>query len=204
MIGRCAATKLVACHLTNGLAGHNEFRVDEISQRHRAVELWREGYQHHIRAFAFAGAKSDCEAVEELNAAVNFYSQSIEVFPTAEAHTFRGWAYQSFGRIDDAIEECKRAIEVDPEFGNPYNDIGAYLLAKGQPDDAIEWFEKAKLAPNYEPRHYPFMNLGRLYAQKGMVMKAIEEFAEALRLAGDDPAAESIAEQLAHLRAMLN
>jgi len=166
--------------------------------------LWREGYQHHVRAFAFAGAKSDCEAVEELNVAVNFYSQSIEVFPTAEAHTFRGWAYQSFGRIDDAIEECKRAIEVDPDFGNPYNDIGAYLLAKGEADNAIEWFEKAKLAPNYEPRHFPFVNLGHLYAQKGMVMKAIEEFEEARRLAGADPAAESIAEQLTRLRAMLN
>jgi Tfp pilus assembly protein PilF len=196
--------KVVRRHLTRRLAGHNEFRVDEISQRHRAVELWREGYQHHIRAFAFAGAKSDCEAVEELNAAVNFYSQSIEVFPTAEAHTFRGWAYQSFGRIDDAIEECKRAIEVDPDFGNPYNDIGAYLLAKGQPDDAIEWFEKAKLAPNYEPRHFPFQNLGNLYAQKGMVMKAISEFEEAQRLAGADPAAEAIAGHLARLRAMLN
>jgi Tfp pilus assembly protein PilF len=83
-------------------------------------------------------------------------------------------------------------------------DIGAYLLAKGEADDAISWFEKAKLAPNYEPRHFPFMNLGHLYAQKGMVMKAISEFEEARRLAGADPAAEAIAGHLARLRAMLN
>ena len=85
--------------------------------------------------------------MEELNTAVSLYSQSIETFPTAEAYTFRGWAYQSFGRIDDAIEECKRAIQVDPDFGNPYNDIGAYLMAKGKLDEAIEWLEKAKRAP---------------------------------------------------------
>ena len=182
--------------------------MDATSQKLRAVELWREGYHHHTRAFALAGDECDREAVDELKAAVNFYSQSIETFPTAEAYTFRGWAYQSFGRTDDAIEECKRAIEVDPEFGNPYNDIGAYLFAKGQLDEAIEWFEKAKAAPKYEPRHYPFMNLGRLYEQKGMVMKAIAELQQALRLAqsegGDVNAAASIDKQLSSLRAMLN
>jgi len=181
--------------------------VDATIQKLRAVELWREGYHHHTRAFALAGDKCDREAVDELNAAVSFYSQSIETFPTAEAYTFRGWAYRSFGRIDDAIEECKRAIQVDPDFGNPYNDIGAYLVAKGESDEAIEWLEKAKRAPKYEPRHYPFMNLGRLYAQKGMVMKAISEFEEALQLAqknGDEDASVSMSKQLRSLRAMLN
>jgi Tfp pilus assembly protein PilF len=177
-------------------------------QKNRAVELWREGYHHHTRAFALAGGKCDREAVDELNAAVNLYSQSIETFPTAEAYTFRGWAYRSFGRIDDAIEECKRAIAVDPEFGNPYNDIGAYLIAKGQLDEAIEWLEKAKTAPKYEPRHYPFMNLAKLFAQKGMVVKAIAEFEAALQIAqregGDENAAASISEQLRQLRGMLN
>src|SRR5580704_11642833 len=177
-------------------------------QKNRAVELWREGYHHHTRAVALAGGKCDREAVDELNAAVGFYSQSIETFPTAEAYTFRGWAYQSFGRIDDAIEECKRAIEVDPEFGNPYNDIGAYLIAKGEPDAEIEWLERAKSAPRYDPRHFPFMNLGRLYAEKGMVLKAIAEFEEALRLAqlegGDATATASISDQLRTLRASLN
>jgi Tfp pilus assembly protein PilF len=182
--------------------------VDVATQKLRAIELWREGYNHHMRAFALAGRDCDREAADELGAAVSLYSQSIETFPTAEAYTFRGWAFRMFGRIDDAIEECKRAIEADPEFGNPYNDIGAYLIAKGELDEAIEWLEKAKRAPRYEPRHYPFRNLGSLYAQKGMVMQAIVEFEEALRLAqcegGDENAAQSISSQLRSLRAMLN
>ena len=32
------------------------------------------------------------------------------------------------GQLDEAIEECHRAIRTDPDFGNPYNDIGAYLI----------------------------------------------------------------------------
>jgi Tfp pilus assembly protein PilF len=105
------------------------------------------------------------------------------------------------GRIDDAIAECRRAIEVDPAFGNPYNDIGAYLIAKGELDEAVPWLEKAKTAARYDPRHFPFMNLGRIYAAKGMVKRAIDEFEGALAFAPGDPTCESA---LAQLRALLN
>ena len=153
----------------------------------RALDLWREAMSLHMN--------------NELARAVELYTKSIETFPTAEAYTFRGWAYEGMGRIDDAIAECRAAIEVDPSFGNPYNDIGAYLIAKGQLDEAIAWLEQAKDAPRYEPRHFPFMNLGRVYAAKGMVKRAIEEFEGALALAPGEPTCESA---LAQLRAMLN
>jgi Tfp pilus assembly protein PilF len=153
----------------------------------RALELWNEAMRFHMK--------------RDLERAVALYTKSIEVFPTAEAHTFRGWAYEGMGRIDDAIAECRRAIEVDPTFGNPYNDIGAYLIAKGELDEAIEWLEKAKHAPRYDPRHFPFMNLGRIYAAKGMVKRAIDEFEGALAFAPGDPICASA---LAQLRALLN
>ena len=110
----------------------------------------------------------------DFDGAIQLYTKSIDVCPTAEAYTFRGWAYNFLGRVDDAIGECKRAIEVDPGFGNPYNDIGAYLIAKGELDEAVPWLEQAKRAPRYEPRHFPYMNLGRLYAAKGMLQQAIQ------------------------------
>jgi Tfp pilus assembly protein PilF len=161
--------------------------ADESLKKERALELWNEGAAHHMRG--------------DLAAAVELYTRSIETYPTAEAYTFRGWAYRFLGRIDDAIAECKRAIEVDPSFGNPYNDIGAYLIAKGKADEAIEWLEKAKTAPRYEPRHFPYMNLGRLYAQRGMVLRAIEEFQHALEIAPGEP---NCIEMLERLRSMLN
>jgi hypothetical protein len=36
-----------------------------------------------------------------------------------------------------------RAIQVDPDFGNPYNDIGAYLINLGRHDEAMAWLEQA-------------------------------------------------------------
>jgi len=118
----------------------------------------------------------------ELEEAVNFYTRSIECHPTAEAHTFLGWTYSFMGRLDEAIEECHRAIEVDPDFGNPYNDIGAYLIEMGQYDAAIPWFERAMQAKRYESPAFPHLNVGRVYERKGQWAKAIESYKKALTL----------------------
>lgn len=114
--------------------------------------------------------------------AIELYKDSLELHPTAEAHTFLGWTYHFQGRVEDAIAECKRAIEVDPDFGNPYNDIGAYLISLGRYDEAIPWLERAIEAPRYDPRHYPYFNLGRIYSAKGMINRARDCFQEALRI----------------------
>ncbi len=45
-------------------------------------------------------------------------------------------------RLDDAIDECKKAIAIDPEFGNPWNDTGAYLIQQGDPEAAGSAFRR--------------------------------------------------------------
>ena len=161
--------------------------MDDGGLKDEALTLWMKGQKHHLRG--------------DFNRAIELYTKSLALYPTAEAYTFRGWAYSFQGRLDEAIDECKKAIAVDQTFGNPYNDIGSYLVKKGKLDEAIEWFEKAKAAPRYEPRHFPYMNLGRIYAQKGMVLRAIQEFETALELHAGEPTCLSA---LAELRGALN
>jgi tetratricopeptide (TPR) repeat protein len=50
--------------------------------------------------------------------------------PRRRARCSAGSTTTRAGR-DDAIAECKKAVELDPDLGNPYNDIGAYLIEKG-------------------------------------------------------------------------
>jgi tetratricopeptide (TPR) repeat protein len=107
-----------------------------------------------------------------------------------------GWAYSFQGRIDEAIAQCEIAIKLDPEFGNPYNDIGVYLMQQQKLDDAIPWLEKAKNTKRYEPRHFPYLNLGRVYSAKGMLQKALAEFRSALRLNPNDSAIAQLIEEL--------
>lgn len=109
----------------------------------------------------------------DLDEAIKLYTQSIEIYPTAEAYTFRGWAKSYQGHIDEAIAECQRAIETDPDFGNPYNDIGAYLMEKGDDWGAIPWLEKALQARRYECYFYAHYNLGRIYEKRNDDVQAL-------------------------------
>jgi len=118
----------------------------------------------------------------QLEQAVSLYQESIDLHPTAEAYTFLGWTYRFQGRVEAAIAECKKAIEVDPSFGNPYNDIGSYLIEKGEFSEAIPWLEKATTSERYEAYHYPWYNLGRAYAGMEMFRRARECFERSLAI----------------------
>ena len=136
-----------------------------------------------------------------IDAAIESYGRSIAIYPTAEAHTFLGWAYSHQGRPEDAIAECRTAIAVDPTFGNPYNDIGAYLIELGREDDAMPWLERAKVAPRYEPRHFPYFNLARIYVRRHKVHEAIRELEGAIAI---EPRYTAARRELHRLIGLLN
>ena len=142
-----------------------------------------------------------CQMAGELGKAIEYYRRSIEIRPSAEAHTFLGWTYSFQGRYDLAIEECRRAIEVDPDFGNPYNDIGVYLIELGRMVEAIPWLQKAVEAPRYDPRHFPHFNLARVYVQQWDYDRALRHLECALEAEPEYPAAKR---ELARLLAQLN
>jgi Tfp pilus assembly protein PilF len=156
-------------------------------ERKQALELFKKAYE-----FQMSGA---------LEEACDYYRKSLALYPTAEAHTFLGWTYSFMGRYDEAIQECHKAIEVDPDFGNPYNDIGAYLIEKGRLDEAIPWLEKATKAVRYESYCFPHLNLGRIWEKKGEWYRAMEEYQKALKYNPDYALA---AKALGRIRGMLN
>jgi tetratricopeptide (TPR) repeat protein len=137
----------------------------------------------------------------QLEEAIELYKRSIEIFPTAEAHTFLGWTYSFQDKIDEAIEECHKAIAVDRNFGNPYNDIGAYLIQKGDNLGAIPWLKQAMVAPRYECYFYPHFNLGRIYEQQGQYLAAISEYSRALEF---NPKYSLALKSLRRLQGILN
>jgi tetratricopeptide (TPR) repeat protein len=136
-----------------------------------------------------------------LDEAGELYKESLAIYPTAEAHTFLGWVYSMQGRYEDAIACCHRAIEVDPDFGNPYNDIGAYLIELGRLDEAVDWLERAKHAVRYEPRHFPHVNLGRIHVLRHDIPAAVRELRAAAAI---EPAAASTRRELHRLLGLLN
>ncbi len=142
--------------------------ADREAAKREALRLFNAAYEAQMRG--------------ELDEAAALYRQSIVAYPTAEAHTFLGWTYSFMQRTDDAIAECLRAIEVDPDFGNPYNDIGAYLIEKGDLPGAVPWLRRAMRAPRYEAAFYPHFNLGRVYEAERRYLDALDEYQAAIEL----------------------
>jgi len=97
------------------------------SRKQKAEELLQRGH--------------DAQRLGNLPDALNLYQRSIQVWPTAEAHTSLDWTYNFLYRYVDAIDECRCAIDINPEFGSPYNDIGLYLMKLGKPDEPVPWLE---------------------------------------------------------------
>lgn len=134
----------------------------------RAVDLFRKG--------------NTLQFEDRLDEAVQAYQQSLAAFATPEAHTFLGWTYSWQGRLDDAIAEARKAVALDPDYGNPYNDIGLYLITQGKLDDAVPWLQKAIAAKRYDERQFPHLNLGRIWTRKGLFVDALEAFEQCLRV----------------------
>ena len=141
--------------------------MDTGSRKKESVKFFQQAYDAHIHG--------------DFETAVALYKKSIEAFPTPETFTFLGWALSFLNRYEEAIQFCKKAIQLDPDFGNPYNDIGAYLIEMEKLDEAIPYFEKALRANRYDAYHFPHYNLGRVYEKKGMIKKAREAYQKALQ-----------------------
>jgi len=136
----------------------------------------------------------------DLELAAQLYRRSIEMHPTAEAYTYLGWTYHFQGKLDEAIEQCKKAIQLDPLYGNPYNDIGAYLIEQKRYDEAVPWLEMALDSPRYEAYHYPWYNLGRVFMAKELYSQASRCFRKSLEI---HPGYELAVEALRKVRLLL-
>ncbi|MBS1793181.1 MAG: hypothetical protein JSS81_04975 [Acidobacteria bacterium] len=132
-------------------------------------------------AVALFNEAYEAQQAADYDRAIRLYKKSIEIFPTAEAYTFLGWTYSFQGNYDLAIAECLAAIAVDATFGNPYNDIGSYLIAKGNYYDCVRWFKLAIQAVRYDARAYPHFNLAHVYEKRGRLLDAAAHYGLALR-----------------------
>lgn len=148
----------------------------------KSRKIFAEAYSSHIDG--------------RIDEAINLYKESLKWYPTAEAYTFLGWAHSYRKEYEKAIEYCKMAIAIDADYGNPYNDIGAYLIELGREDEAVDWLKKAIVAKNYDCRFYSYFNLGRVYEEKNLVVKAITCFEEAVKINPEFKAALSELEKL--------
>jgi tetratricopeptide (TPR) repeat protein len=101
------------------------------------------------------------------NKAVNDYNTAIEKDIKDDAYYYNelGNIYLALERYDNAVENFKKALKIQPNDGVVYNSLGYAYIELKKPDLAIEKLNKAiKLEPKMGRA---FFNRGKAYVSKG-------------------------------------
>ena len=96
------------------------------------------------------------------------------------AYNHLGFIHAAQGKLDTAILEYSKAIEIHPYYVECYYNLGIVYTQKGMLNEAMETYKNAiRLEPKNPQVHN---NLGIVYAQKGMLQEALASFEKALSL----------------------
>jgi tetratricopeptide (TPR) repeat protein len=88
--------------------------------------------------------------------------------------------YEGLGMQDFAIEYYKEAIQLDPKFSWPHNNLGIIYDDQDKYTEAeAEYKEAIRLDPKFA---HPHIGLGSLYRHQGKHAEAEAEYKEAIRL----------------------
>jgi tetratricopeptide (TPR) repeat protein len=114
------------------------------------------------------------------------FQQTIALNPSyAESHLWYGSTLGRMGRLDEAMAEHRRALELDPLSVVTNENLGVDFYDKRQYDQAIEQLRKTiELDPNFLTVHD---NLGMAYVQKSMYKEGIAEFEKGLAISPNNP-----------------
>ena len=115
------------------------------------------------------------------------FKRSIELKPDyATAHQWYAIHYlTATGRLESAVQEMKKALELEPASLVMNTFMGATFYYAGRYDEAIDQCHRTvEMDPNFAVAHW---HLGLAYEQKHVFNKAIEEFQKAISLSQGSP-----------------
>ena len=115
------------------------------------------------------------------------FKRSIELKPDyATAHEWYAIHYlTATGRLEEAVQEMKKALELDPASLVMNTFMGATLYYAGRYDEAIDQCRRTiQMDPNFAVAHW---HLGLAYEQKQILDAATEEFKKAISLSEGSP-----------------
>lgn len=104
----------------------------------------------------------------------------------AEVHRIAGWGKRNDGRYPQAVDEYRRAIELDPGNGDAHRRLGQVYELNGQLTEALAAYHRAVEVDPTQFRNY--QELASYYFQRADYPEAVRQLRQAINLAPDEPA----------------
>lgn len=114
--------------------------VSEVSDEDRA------------QAESYKAQGNRCVAQQKFQDAIDLYTKAIEIVPTnAIYYSNRSAAYSSLREPENAAEDARKAIELDPAYAKAYSRLGLALYSLGDAAGSMAAYEQGLKAEGENP-----------------------------------------------------
>jgi tetratricopeptide (TPR) repeat protein len=104
----------------------------------------------------------------------------LKMILLAEAFYSLGNELQELGQLERAVDNYRRALEINPDFAEAHNNLGNALRDFGQLDDAVASYRRAlEIKPDCAEVHF---NLGNVLQDLGQLEGAVACYRRALEI----------------------
>jgi tetratricopeptide (TPR) repeat protein len=172
------------------------------TMRHQGPRSLDVGLQSELSALLRPACADGAVQASEREAIDHFVATRAADVPAAEIGNLekricvasqslaRGSDFITAGRPSEALEEFRSAVQIDPESGAGWSNLGSAYLLLHQTRDARKAFEEAlRLDPDSWLTRY---NLACLYDQMGNDRPALDQFGQALRALSHEPDSQPV------------
>ncbi len=115
----------------------------------------------------------------ELEEAMNYFQKSLQLHPSIESHIGLAEVYEQMGMLDEAIEECRKAIDIDETHHLPYSRIAQIHYELHDFEVAEEWARRGLNLAQWKAPLYHI--LGRIHEKQGRWVEALQSYENAHR-----------------------
>jgi DNA-binding winged helix-turn-helix (wHTH) protein/tetratricopeptide (TPR) repeat protein len=137
----------------------------ELSPNYAIGHAW---YAQYLAAIGKAN-----ESIREIRVAESLDPQSLVISANV------GWMLYLGRRYDEALEQCRKTLEMDPAFWVPLNVFGAASLKRAADKEAFEYWMKMKSIQGASP--HQIVSFKEAYAKSGWKGVLLETIASSKR-----------------------
>lgn len=154
------------------LLGYGRAKYREFVDLEQAASLFLQAVEadpYSLEALLWLGDVSGMGYGPGYATAPDFYRRALEIEPeSVDAYTGLAMMYKvpsSTITLAEAIGAYRKVVQLDPQNPDAYQNLGFILLEAGQPDEALEAFQKARY----------WLKLNEQTTTEASILKVIEQ-----------------------------